>query len=90
MILQRIARWLRPGGVIALIAGRDAWTGSEDRWLGSEATMWWSQADSSTYRRWLEAAGFLIDEEVVVPEGRSAHALFWAHSARDRPGGADE
>ncbi|MEP6660228.1 MAG: class I SAM-dependent methyltransferase [Acidimicrobiales bacterium] len=90
VILQRVARWLRPGGVLALIAGVDAWTGSEDRWLGSDATMWWSQADSSTYRGWLEAAGFFIDEEVVVSEGLSAHALFWAHSVRGRSGGPDE
>ena len=90
VILQRVARWLRPGGVLALIAGHDAWTGSEDRWLGSDATMWWSQADSSTYRGWLEAVGFLIDEEVVVPEGPSGHTLFWAHRVSDRAGGSDE
>ena len=32
-------------------------TGTEDRWLGGPAAMWWSQADSATYRGWLEQAG---------------------------------
>ena len=90
VILQRVARWLRPGGVLVMIAGLRAWTGSEDRWLGSDATMWWSQADSSTYRGWLQDAGFFIYDEAVVPEGPSAHTLFWADRIGDRSGCSDK
>ena len=79
IVLARLARWLRPGGTLLLTAGLDAWTGSEDSWLGTDTTMWWSHADAATYRRWLLDAGFVIDEEGIVPEGDSGHALFWAH-----------
>jgi len=82
-MLRRVAACLRPGGVLVMTAGLDAWTGSEERWLGTDATMWWSQADAATYRLWLIAAGFDIDEEAIVPDGASAHALFWAHTTTD-------
>ena len=80
-VLRRIASWLRPGGVLLMTAGVEAWTGSEDGWLGTNATMWWSQADAATYRTWLQLAGFIIDHEATVPDGSSAHSLFWAHTA---------
>jgi SAM-dependent methyltransferase len=77
IVLARLARWLRPGGTLLLTAGLDAWTGSEAGWLGTDTTMWWSHADAATYRCWLHEAGFVIDEESIVPEGDSGHALFW-------------
>lgn len=77
-LLRRVGSWLRPGGVLLLTAGVDAWTGSEAGWLGTDAPMWWSQADAASYRRWLFDGGFVIDEAVTVPDGDSAHALFWA------------
>ncbi|MFD7159871.1 hypothetical protein ACFV9C_35115 [Kribbella sp. NPDC059898] len=40
--------------------------------------MWWSQADVTTYRRWLVAAGLTVEAESFVPEGSGGHALFWA------------
>ena len=67
VVLSHVARWLRPDGVLVLTAGVDAWIGSEDRWLGTTATMWWSQAETATYRRWLNDAGFSIVDEQVVP-----------------------
>lgn len=79
-LLKRISRWLRPGGQLVLTAGLQAWTGSEDGWLGTRATMWWCQADAASYRAWLLAAGFAIDAESEIPDGASAHALFWAHT----------
>ncbi len=78
-LLLRIARWLRPGGVLLLTAGSHAWTGSEAGWLGTSATMWWSQADTSSYALWLREAGLVVDSHEVVPDGASAHSLFWAH-----------
>jgi hypothetical protein len=47
-------------------------------WLGGTTTMWWSQADSATYRRWLVQAGLDVVEDRYVPEGKGGHALFWA------------
>lgn len=77
-ILQRIRSWLRPSGWLLVIAGQEAWTGTEENWLGGRAPMWWSQADASTYRSWLEQAGLEITEQGFVPEDDGGHALFWA------------
>jgi hypothetical protein len=46
-------------------------------WLDGGAEMWWSQADASTYRHWLDQAGFTVDSEEFVPEGDRGHVLFW-------------
>ena len=77
-LLQRIARWLRPSGWLLAIVGQEAWTGTEDNWLEGQTPMWWSQADASTYRHWLEQAGLEIAEQAFVPEDDGGHALFWA------------
>jgi SAM-dependent methyltransferase len=77
-VLASFARWLVPGGTLLMTAGARAWTGTETGWLGGSATMWWSHADTATYRDWLGAAGFRIDTETFVPEGDSGHSLFWA------------
>jgi hypothetical protein len=77
-LLQRIASWLRPSGWLLAIVGQEAWTGTEDNWLEEQTPMWWSQADASTYRRWLEQAGLEITEQAFVPEDDGGQALFWA------------
>jgi hypothetical protein len=40
--------------------------------------MWWSHADASTYRVWLQAAGLRIVAKDFVPEGDGGHAFFSA------------
>ena len=77
-LIKSIATWLRPGGWLLTTVGNSAWTGTEDNWLDGPATMWWSQADASSYRSWLQQAGLTIIAEDFVPEGSSGHALFWA------------
>ena len=77
-LLRRIGGWLRPAGWLLAVAGQQAWTGTADNWLGGQAVMWWSQADSATYRSWLEQAGLEVTEQGFVPEGDDGHALFWA------------
>ncbi|MEU4562702.1 class I SAM-dependent methyltransferase [Actinoplanes sp. NPDC023936] len=83
-LLDRIAGWLRPGGLFLATTGAREWTGTEDAWLGGTATMWWSQADAATYRDWITRAGLHIDHEQLVPEADGGHQLFRAH----RPGRA--
>jgi SAM-dependent methyltransferase len=77
-LLERIATWLRPGGLFLVTTGHSAWTGAEDNWLGGGVPMWWSHADAATYRQWITTAGLWVEREEFVPEGDGGHALFWA------------
>ena len=81
-LIDRIARWLRPGGWLLVTTGSDAWTGTEENWLDGGATMWWSHADAVTYRSWLQWAGLRITSEELVPEGSGGHTLFRAQRPR--------
>lgn len=79
ILLRRIAEWLPAGGRFIATLGARVWTGIEDDWLGVPgARMWWSHVDATTYRGWLEDAGFSIVREVFVPEGNSGCQLFHA------------
>jgi 2-polyprenyl-3-methyl-5-hydroxy-6-metoxy-1,4-benzoquinol methylase len=84
LLLDRIGRWLRPGGWFLVTTGYRAWTGTEDGWLGGEVPMWWSHADAATYRAWIEHAGLAVVAQEVVPEGDGVHALFWARRPTHR------
>ncbi|MGW7682894.1 methyltransferase domain-containing protein [Kribbella sp. NPDC054772] len=77
VLLQRVAEWLRPGGLFVATVGATAWTGAEENWLGGDAPMWWSQADVSTTRTWIEHAGLQVEREEFVPEGDGGHTLLW-------------
>jgi 2-polyprenyl-3-methyl-5-hydroxy-6-metoxy-1,4-benzoquinol methylase len=77
-LLRRAASWLRPAGSLLVTAGHRAWTGTEDNWLGGPAPMWWSHADATAYRFWLEQAGLDVTAQAFVPEGDGGHTLFWA------------
>jgi SAM-dependent methyltransferase len=81
-LLERIASWLVPDGVLVVTTGYWAWTGAEDNWLEGGVPMWWSHADVATYRSWINRCGFLIEREEFVPEGEGGHALFWARRVR--------
>jgi SAM-dependent methyltransferase len=85
-LLERIASWLRPGGLFVATTGYWAWTGVQEDWLGGGAPMWWSQADAGTYRSWITQAGLTVEQEEFVPEGDSGHALFWAHKPSSQDG----
>jgi SAM-dependent methyltransferase len=77
-LIDRVFRWLVPGGLFLVITGEDAYTGTEPNWLGSNAEMFWSHTDAATYQRWLGEAGFEIRRRRHVPEEGSGHALFLA------------
>ena len=45
-LIDRVGRWIRPGGPFVMIAGATPWTGTEANWLGSGSEMyleprWW-------------------------------------------------
>jgi 2-polyprenyl-3-methyl-5-hydroxy-6-metoxy-1,4-benzoquinol methylase len=77
-VIERVAGWLRPGGLFVATVGHSAWTGTESNWLGGGADMWWSHPEAATYRSWIESAGLTIDDERFVPEGTGGHTLFAA------------
>jgi SAM-dependent methyltransferase len=81
-LLRSIGRWLRPGGLCLATVGHRAWTGLERNWLGVRGgDMWWSHADTATYRRWFSDAGLEIEFEAFVPEGTGGHTFVRAHRA---------
>ncbi len=77
-LLVRAHRWLRDGGLFLLLTGHSAYTGVEENRLGSNARMYWSHTDATTYARWLADTGFEVLRRTVVPEEGSRHALFLA------------
>lgn len=75
-VLSSVRRWLRPGGLFLATVGDQAWTGLEKNWLGvNGGDMWWSHADTATYRRWLADAGLRVELETFVPEGTGGHTF---------------
>ena len=81
-VIERVAGWLRPGGILIATVGHTAWTGIETDWLGGGAEMWWSHPEAATYRTWIESAGLAIDDERFVAEGTGGHTLFVATRGR--------
>ncbi|WP_344884461.1 class I SAM-dependent methyltransferase [Allokutzneria multivorans] len=88
-LLGKIARWLKPGGWLLLLTGREALESRVEGWLGSDAPMVWSQADAATYRAHLDTAGLEVVEQVDVrdflPGSSDVHSLFWAREPSQRP-----
>lgn len=81
-LLDRMAAWLQPGGLLLLTVGADAWTGTERDWLGvAGGTMYWSHASAATYRGWLAERGLSLRHEAFVAEGAGGHVLLLAQRA---------
>jgi cyclopropane fatty-acyl-phospholipid synthase-like methyltransferase len=81
-LLERVARWLRPGAPFVLVAGANRYTGTEKDWLAPGVEMYWSHADGDTYARWLAEAGFEVVRREFIPEADAGHELF--ECRRDR------
>jgi hypothetical protein len=76
-LFERVARWLRDGGLLLATlgaAGGDDWTG---QWLG--VPMYFSSYDAETNRGLLRRAGFdlLVDEVVQMREPEGPAAFLW-------------
>jgi len=83
-LFESFGKWLTPGGLILASVGWRSWTGTETDWCGvSGATMYWSHADTETYRRWLADRGFKVIQEGFLPEGRAGHSILLAEKCRD-------
>ncbi len=78
-VFDSIASWLVPGGLLLISVGWKPWTGTEPDWRGVPgATMYWSHADSDTYRAWLTDRDLHVLEEDFVDEGDGGHPVFLA------------
>lgn len=86
-LLDRIHRWLRPGGTLLLITGVTGFTGVEENWLGTNARMYWSHADGATYEKWLLELGFEVLRRAKVGAPGAEHALFLARKRLPRLSG---
>ena len=66
-LLVRVARWLRPGGILfATMGAQDNPDDYGDDWLG--APMFWSHFDAATNQRLVEQAGLEIVDASVIDE----------------------
>ncbi|EQD49748.1 Methyltransferase type 11 [mine drainage metagenome] len=90
-LFRRIFRWVTPGGHFLAILGSGRLKALEKGWLGSDSWMYWDHADANTYQRWLEEAGFIVEERKHIPEaGSGGHEMFRlkrpleAHRARGK------
>jgi len=78
-LFQRMATWLRPGGILLAIVGHEAWTGETDSYLDVPGgKMCWSHAGEDAYVQWIEEAGLAVEWTRFIPEGDSGHTLVLA------------
>ena len=82
-VIERVSRWLEPGGRLLAVVGKWASTHIEPNFRGVRgAAMYWSytdvatyiqsgnvvfMTDVATYREWFQRAGFVIEEEGSEP-----------------------
>jgi hypothetical protein len=75
LVIDRIARRLKPGGLFLATVGHTPWTGEQANWLGGSTPMRWSPPDETTYRAWIESAGMTVLDQQFIPDGPSGHTL---------------
>ena len=75
-LLGRLFDWLRPGGRLVAVMGRDDWESTESDWLGLGAEMYWSHFDAETSLALVERAGFRPLLSNVEPDPFDGGHLF--------------
>ncbi len=86
-LLERIASWLRPGGVLVATMGvRDSPGDVEEDWLG--APMFFSHWDAATNRRLVEQSGLRIlsAREETADEDGAPVAFLWVVAEKPQAG----
>jgi cyclopropane fatty-acyl-phospholipid synthase-like methyltransferase len=77
-LIERVATWLRPGGILVATMGVEDDPGDvEADWLGVD--MYFSHFSARKNRRLVEAAGFVVDSAEVLtePEDRHEARFLW-------------
>jgi cyclopropane fatty-acyl-phospholipid synthase-like methyltransferase len=78
--LDRISRWLAPGGLFMATIGFLEREGIEENWLNSGADMYWSHPDQTEFLRQLEQTGLSLLRTDFVPDAHrgDGHGLILA------------
>jgi 2-polyprenyl-3-methyl-5-hydroxy-6-metoxy-1,4-benzoquinol methylase len=79
-LLQRIAHWLKPEGLLIASLGADECAGWIGEWLGAE--MFFSHDDASTYERLVREAGFKIEYAALVDQDKDDARFWWVIAHR--------
>lgn len=80
MLFERIAAWLKPGGLfIASLGAADCpdWLGE---WLGAE--MFFSHYDATTNERLVQEAGFTIEHAEIIDQDNEDARFLWVIARR--------
>jgi 2-polyprenyl-3-methyl-5-hydroxy-6-metoxy-1,4-benzoquinol methylase len=80
-LIERIARWLKPGGAFQATWPLTEWEGEEENWEGWGATMWWSHYGAETYQRLLNESGYSITSAGVRTTGTEQWMFVLANRA---------
>jgi cyclopropane fatty-acyl-phospholipid synthase-like methyltransferase len=74
-LLQRVAAWLKPGGLLVASLGADATADWNGEWLGTE--MFFSHYDSETNLNLLRGAGFAIERSEIMDQDNENARFLW-------------
>jgi SAM-dependent methyltransferase len=83
-LLDRVRRWLRPGGLFLATWPIGEWEGEEENWEGWGTPMWWSHYRAEVNLQMLRDAGFEVETEETVTSG--GETWLWVLARSDRPG----
>lgn len=75
-VINGFSRLLKPGGLLLISLGVDAWEGTNPNWLDTGTEMHWSFPDLDTSRKTLEKAGFDIIRERTVGDELGGSFVF--------------
>ena len=75
-LFQRMFSWLRPGGRLLAVLGRQDWHGKEQNWLVEGVEMLWSHYGTDVNLEMATDAGFNVIESEIVPDPMGGGHLY--------------
>lgn len=75
-LFARLYGWLRPGGRLLAVLGRQDWEGREQDWLAPGVEMFWSHYGADINLELAEQAGFRVVESTIEPDPMGGAHLF--------------
>jgi 2-polyprenyl-3-methyl-5-hydroxy-6-metoxy-1,4-benzoquinol methylase len=82
-LIKKIGSWIKADGHFMATVAMNSDEYTEKDWLGVQgANMFWSHAELSTTRKWINDAGISIVYEKYIPEGNHGHQLIFGKKRR--------